>query len=770
MINLTIDGKAIAVPKGTTVYAASQLLGIDIPIFCYLDRMPPFGACRMCLVEVEKMPKLQASCTLEATEGMVVSTVSDKAVDGRKGILELLLINHPLDCPICDKGGECPLQDQTLEHGPGKSRFTEDKRRLAKALPLTPVLTLDRERCIICARCTRFSELISGDHALEMSDRGYKTEIIGNPESSKPSKFIGNTIKICPVGALTSQAYRFQARPWDNSQIATTCTLCPVGCNMTLDERDGNIMRTRSRENGDINDIWLCDKGWFGYEFVDSPQRLLHPLIRNDAGKLVETSWDHALGVIADKIMSTKASGKLAAFGGDPLTVEESYLLQKFMRQYCGTNHLDHRIGLPLFSLYDEGLMAGMESSIGACEKLDYAILFGIDLTEEFPVIWLRLKQAINRGAKVIFIGHYAPEIASQIAATILHAPGCEVEFIQKHGSKFIGDMAPEAIGALFVGKQYLCSPSRRHILSQLLQLRCHRKSLALHIMEGRGNSMGARIAGMHPEMGPLGAAISPSGFNALQVLQAAAEGGWSLLYVVGADPAAQMPHKLWRDARQKLELLVVQDLFLTGTAEQADIVLPSLSFLEKAGHCINIEGRVQKLLPGKLLPQGVYSDGQILQMLAEKLHGSLEMDRDFVDKLKLQETGSASMPPLPLCRPQSLEGSYASEAPKEGLRTSFAPYLFDEGIRMRHNPHLAELAIQPYVRLHPHDGGKKGVKEGDIVTIASQDGSLQAVIALDPLVAEGTLVLPLGFKKIPVHDLSANLFNGLPVTITIGG
>ncbi len=314
LINLTIDGKAVSVPKGTTVYNASKQLGIDIPIFCYMDRMPPFGACRMCLVEVEKMPKLQTSCTLEATEGMVVKTQSQLALDGRKGIIEFLLINHPLDCPICDRGGECPLQENALSHGPGESRFFEEKRHFTKAKPLGPVLMLDRERCIVCARCTRFGDELAGDHALEFIERGYKTEV-GTPDGGPAeSKFIGNTIMICPVGALTSDVYRFRARPWDNQPTNSTCTLCPVGCSLILDSRDGEIMRTRSRENKEVNDIWMCDKGWFGYEFTSSEERLQTPLIRNN-DKLVPATWDQALTLIADKIHAAKPFGTLAGWG-----------------------------------------------------------------------------------------------------------------------------------------------------------------------------------------------------------------------------------------------------------------------------------------------------------------------------------------------------------------------------------------------------------------------------------------------------------------------
>ncbi|MDP1879411.1 MAG: NADH-quinone oxidoreductase subunit NuoG, partial [Parachlamydiaceae bacterium] len=402
MINFVIDGANHSVHKGTTVYQAAKQLGIEIPIFCYQDRMPPFGACRMCLVEVEKMNKLQTSCTLEVTEGMVVKTQSKIAEEGRKEMIEFLLINHPLDCPICDRAGECPLQDNTIKYGPGLSRFFEQKRQFKKPLPLSSVLMLDRERCITCARCTRFSDLISGDNALEFIERGYRTEV-GTPHG-KPaeSKFIGNTIMICPVGALTSNVYRFRARPWDNDSTNTTCTLCPVGCSMIVDSRDGEIMRTRSKENPSVNDIWMCDKGWFGYEFSHHENRLQHPMIRRQ-GKLEEASWDEALTLIASKIIEARPSKKLAGWGGNPLTTEENFLFQQLVRDGFGVNHVDHRIGMPIKSLDEEGLPAGMEIEIKECEELDIAILLGLDLTEEFPVIWLRLSQALNKGAKIIF-------------------------------------------------------------------------------------------------------------------------------------------------------------------------------------------------------------------------------------------------------------------------------------------------------------------------------------------------------------------------------
>lgn len=762
MINLTIDGKAISVPKGTTVYQACKQLGIDVPIFCYLDRLPPFGACRVCLVEVEKMAKPQTSCTLEATEGMVVKTQSQMAEEGRKEIIEFLLINHPLDCPICDRGGECPLQDNALRYGPGMSRFFEEKLKFKKPLPLGPVLMLDRERCIVCARCTRFSDLMSGDHALEFLERGYKTEV-GTPDGGPAeSKFIGNTIMICPVGALTSQVYRFRARPWDNEPTNSSCTLCPVGCSLILDSRDGQIMRTRSRENPQVNDIWLCDKGWFGYEFTYHPDRLKQPLIRRN-GQLEPASWEDAISLIASKIQEAKPNGKLAAFGGNPLTFEENYFFQKLMRAGAGVNHVDHRIGMPILSSEEEGIGAGMEMNIGECEKLSFAVFFGLDLTEQFPVIWLRLRQAINQGAKVIFAGHFAPEIASYLTEVKIHSPGQELEVL-KELSPRIAELAKEGKkGAFFVGRQYLANGQRRTILSELLKLRQSLPNTSLNIMEGRGNSMGARLAGMRPDFAPFNRQIQPAGKNALQVLESAFQQGWDFLYVAGANPAMKFPSQLWNGARSKLKFLVVQDLFLTETAQQADVVLPTLTFIEKGGSFINIEGRVQTLLPGKETPENLYSDGEIFTKIAEKLNLNLEEDADFTAKLTSGR--------LPLERPQMIEGnlSFKTAAPlsQGALAATFSRLLFDHGVRMKHDPHLVHMAKSPRIRLAPHEGEARGLKDEDKVRVSANGQSIVAKVKLDEGVAKGTLVLPLGFEaEIPVHELGAHLTDGLQVDI----
>lgn len=759
VVNLTIDGNPITAPKGTTVYHAAQKLGIDIPIFCYQDRMPPFGACRMCLVEVEKMPKLQTSCTLEVSEGMVVKTMSAAAIKGRESILEFLLINHPLDCPICDRGGECPLQEHAFQHGPGLSRFFEEKRHFKKPLPLGPVLMLDRERCIICARCTRFGDLIAGDHALEFIDRGYRTEV-GTPDGQPAeSKFIGNTIMICPVGALTSQVYRFRARPWDNDSTNSTCTLCPVGCSMILDSRDGEIMRTRSQENRDVNDIWLCDKGWFGYEFSSNPDRLDKPLVRKN-GKLEITSWDEAISLIASKIQEAKPHGKLAALGGNPLTVEENYLFQKLMRTGAGVNNLDHRVGMPILNLYEEGLQAGMKITMGDCAQLSYAYLLGIDLTEEFPVIWLRLKQAINQGANVVFMGHHTPEIASHLKQVILHAPGQELAMLKQQLTSLPQLAQNGKKGALFIGRQYLNTANRAALLSELLKLCQIHPNLSLNILEGRGNSFGARFAGMRPDAGPWDEKIDKPGLNALQIIESISQNGWDYLHIAGANPALKYPTKVWKKVRENLKFLVVQDIFLTETAKQADVVLPTYCYVEKGGSFINIEGRVQNLLPGKELPENCKSDAEIFTLIAQKLNTPISLDVHFIEKLK-QNHQTEQTP-----KEQTEYPLATTNIPQGKLAATFAPALFDHGVRMKHNIHVCKLAKEPKIRLHPNEAIKRNLRDGEKVKIGANDNTITGIIKYDAGVAEGTIVLPIGFPELPVHELGMNLLNGMPIEI----
>jgi NADH-quinone oxidoreductase subunit G len=381
MVHLTIDGRAVAAPRGTTVYQAAQQAGIEIPVFCYHDRMPPLGACRMCFVEIEKMPKLVTSCTQEVGEDMVVRTHTDRVKQGQHGILEFLLVNHPLDCPICDKGGECPLQDNTLKFGPGQSRFIETKRTFRKHIRMGPVLVLDRERCILCWRCVRFGEIIAGDDALKGFERGYHSQI-GTPFTEPVnSKFIGNTMEICPVGALTSATYRFRSRPWDNEHVKSVCPHCGCGCATTLNVRGGQVTRTRPRESPEVNDIWLCDKGFFGYEFVNSPERLTAPLVRRD-GALHEATWEEALDRVASALRAA-APQAVGVMGGTRTTNEDNFLLLHLFRGVLGTNSIDFRTETA-HPLPAGRAPWGLDITIADVERADAIVLLGCDLTEEY--------------------------------------------------------------------------------------------------------------------------------------------------------------------------------------------------------------------------------------------------------------------------------------------------------------------------------------------------------------------------------------------------
>lgn len=734
-ITITIDGKHITIPKGTTVYKAIEQLGINVPIFCYQDRMPPFGACRVCLVEVEKMPKLQASCTLEATEGMVIHTQSEKALKGRSDIIEYLLINHPLDCPICDKGGECPLQENAYNHGPGLSRFFEDKRKFNKPLPLGPVLMLDRERCIMCGRCTRFGDLLAGDHALEVIDRGYRSEI-GTPNGLPvKSKFIGNTISICPVGALTSQVYRFRARPWDNDSIESSCTLCPVGCSFILDSRDGEIMRTRALENRRVNDIWLCDKGWFGYEFVYHPERLTEPLIY---GK--KATWEEAFDFIEKKLRILNAD-RMALFGGNPLTLEENYLFQSLGRNVLKTAHLDHRIGLTHLTPEEEVISPGMEIKISDCENLETIIFLGTDITEEFPVLWLRLRQAINKGAKVIYAGNYLPEIERYFTEIYLHKPGEELAILQK--INFITN------AAIFIGNQYLSSLYRSEILEHLQRIK-KEKQCTLNLLEGSGNSLGARWAGMHPHFEPEGKHARKAGLNAFQVLEEAAKNSWDFIYCAGANPAGKVSNDYWKKVRANTHFIVVQDLFLTETAKEADVVLPTLSFIEKRGRMINIEGSFQYLQPGKEIPENLLSDGEIFTKIAKHLGHIIEPKN-----LKPYEITAVT-------------GNKKEKTIHKGqFYAVFTHHLFDHGIRMKHNPRLLEQTKTPPILMNQKDGLQMNLKNEDIIQVTFNGKSMVSKVLLSHKVSESVLLLPLGFEEIPLNELQNNLRNGLTIEVS---
>jgi NADH-quinone oxidoreductase subunit G len=744
---VTIDGKAVAVPKGTTVYHAARAAGVDIPIFCYHDRMPPLGACRMCLVKVEKMPKLQTSCTLAVADGMVVDTVSAEVKAGQEAILEFLLINHPLDCPICDKGGECPLQDQTFRWGPGKSRYVEPKRDYAKPVSLGPVLTLDRERCILCWRCVRFGEIVAGDDALKGFERGFTSEI--NTPFTLPveSKFIGNTIAICPVGALTSKTYRFRARPWDNQPVASTCTHCGVGCATWFDVRGGEVLRTRAREDTAVNDIWLCDRGFFGHDYVGAPDRLTAPLVRRD-GRLQPATWEEAVGVVAAKIEASRAKerGRVAFLGGRRLTNEDAIAAADFFRDTVGTPHLDHRVdALP--DSASLGVRWGLRAPLDEIAGGDVFVLIGADPTEEYPVLWLRMKPAIDRGAALVIVGAKRLEIARYAR----HERLVRVDALAGTVEALAGGQNPVSTAIangrrvhVFVGRVGLDAPRGAALLSAAARLAA-RANGTLHVLRGHGNDFGAQQFGLRPAGG---------GWTAPEILTRAAAGALDILYVAGADPATAVTDRaVWAAARAGVECLIVQDAFLSATAQAADVVLPALVLPEKDGTVMNVEGRVLPLRSAVTGPGQARADREIFLWLSSRLGTVTPIPRPMpavgeripIEPVEMEVSSSA---PAPI----HAAGASAAEAPE--LVLALVDRLFTQGEMTRRCRGITDLAGAPSCAIHPYDASRLGIADRALVEISTPHGALVIQARVTDETPPGQILAPRGYDYLPVHAL----------------
>jgi len=664
LVHLTIDDIPVAVPPGTLVWAAARQIGIEIPIYCYHPKMPPLGACRMCFVEIEKMPKPpQTACTTPVSEGMIVHTKTDKVIKARKGTLEFLLINHPLDCPICDKGGECDLQDFTLRHGPGGTRFDLYKRHYAKPIPVSDRVMLDRERCILCQRCTRFSSEISMDNGLVMISRGYKMEVGTAPDSAFDSIFSGNTVEMCPVGALTASAYRFKSRPWELKRIPSVCNNCSVGCNARIDVRVDKVMRLMSRTNDAIDDGWLCDRGRWGFEFVNSPQRLRTPLIRQK-GVLQPATWDEALYMLASRlrmIAEKRGAASIGGIGSTRTTNEEAYLFQKLLREAIGTPNIDHHHGYfpdPRDPLTGRPWM--MTNSIADIEKAAHIVLIASDPYERQPILNLRIKKAMTGGAQIYIINEGATEL-DRFAVSKITIPqngaGMATKLLLKHvlsndianphqyedvranleGAGDAISAAEQAFGFEAMAQlQHLAetiATSKGAIIlyDEMATLAPGCEDLAADVQAlafvtdninrpGSGvgplfedaNSLGARDMGLLPDAVPGYKAAPQKGLSYNEMMGSP---DLKALYVMGANPlrhVAQLP--------PNLELLVVQDVFLTETAQQADIVLPAVTFAEKDGSMTNIDHHVQKNVHALRPLPGAKADWEILTRLANQL------------------------------------------------------------------------------------------------------------------------------------------------------
>ena len=794
-LSLTVDGQAITAEPGELVIAAAERQGIYIPRFCYHPRMSSVGMCRMCIVEVEgpRGSALQVSCMLDAAEGMVVHTASPAVKKAQDGVLEFLLINHPLDCPVCDKGGECPLQDQTMAFGPGESRFVEEKRHFAKPIPISDLVFLDRERCILCDRCTRFASEVAGDPLISFMGRGNETQVLTFPDAPFASYFSGNTVQICPVGALTAKPYRFKARPWDLEQEESTCTTCSVGCRVTVQSSRNTVLRYQGVDIDPVNWGWLCDKGRFGFEAIESDQRLAAPLVR-EGDQLVEASWPTALERAATAIREALTAGgpeSVAVIGGARLTNEDAYTWAKLAKAVIGTDNVDAQLGDGLSPTLIAGLPTATIDEACAAGTL---LVLASDLKEELPVLYLRVRDAVEKHRlRVIELSPVATSLTPLAAASLRYRPGEQAALVESLLGK---GTRPEGVGAdwlapsndlvVIVGRPSVAESSAA-TEAAIDAILAARPDVRFLVAARRGNVRGAIDMGLAPGLLPgrvslddgrawftehWGAVPSASGLDTTGILRAAADGRVRCLVLLGADPLSDFPDR--RLAEQGLRgatNVIGVDTFLTPSLEDAAVVLAAAGYAEKRGTTTNLEGRVS-LVSQKVTPPGTArADWMIAAELAVLLSADLELAS--VEEIWAEiEEASPAHAGMTLDRLRSVEGhdglvaggaaadgrpamvrhtagSLTTEPPPldaYSLRLVSARTLYDLGVALQRSPALAGLTTEAVLRMNPTDHERLGVPSGGQVKVTSARTTLLIDAVADPGVVRGAVAL--GFNR----------------------
>ncbi|MCL4313951.1 MAG: NADH-quinone oxidoreductase subunit NuoG [Actinobacteria bacterium] len=681
LVSLVIDGIEVQAKRGELVIEAAERVGIYLPRFCYHPRMKPVGMCRACLAEISgpRGFSLQPTCFTPVAEGMEVRTKSEKAIKAQEGVLEFLLINHPLDCPVCDKGGECPLQDQDIAYGPGESRFVEEKRHWAKPIAISDLVYLDRERCIQCGRCTRFAAEVAGDPFIDFFGRGDHTEVGIAEDRLFDSYFSGNTVQICPVGALTAKPYRFRARPWDLEQAESTCMACSVGCRVAVQSSGNRLVRVAGIDSDPVNHSWLCDKGRFSFEAVNSENRLVEPLIRREGVEEV-LSWSAALRTVADKINEVRSStgpDAIALLGGARGTNEDAYAWAKLAKSIIGTDAVDAQLADGL----DADLLLSLpRATIDETTAAKVLVTICPDIKEELPVLYLRLREAVVvdkvplvelspyrtslSSLARVRVGYYPgfsllaakaislPEKSrEELTESVLADGGIDVNSIEA-ARALVAQNAPDGDGEgviVAVGRPSLAEDEAL-VRSAVMELATAWPKARFLPVVRRGNLFGALDMGLAPGLlpgrvgldgarewfeGSWGKLPEKKGPDARGILERAAKGELELLILLGCDPLTDFPdRRLAEQALTNTPFVVAVDCFGTESARMANLQLPAAMFSEKEGTTTNLEGRVTRVVEKIVPPRSAWPDW----MIAAELAGYLGRDLGFSSTLDVTE------------------------------------------------------------------------------------------------------------------------------------
>ena len=754
-IKINVNGSEISSKPDQLIIEACEDSGIHIPRFCWHKRMDPVGMCRMCLVEVEtpRGKALVPSCTTKVSEDLVVDTESDVVKKAQEGVLEFLLINHPLDCPVCDKAGECPLQDQTMAYGPGESRFVEDKRHFEKPIPISEIILLDRERCILCARCTRFSDEISGDPLIEFIQRGNKTQVNTFPDEPFRSYFSGNTVQICPVGALTSSSYRFKARPWDLKKVSSTSNCSSVGDSVELNVSQNKMLRILGEDNEFTNQGWLSDKGRYNFEYLHSDKRIETPLLVKNSNK--ELTINETMELISNEIL-TSDNPNISFIVGHNSTNEEYYALNKFAENLNKVEN-ENTVSNINFYLSDDYLYNGFfndDYSLGEIKDLDSAdtiILWAQDIKDNLPTLYLRIKQAVRNGKKLLIFGHtntaikqLSEEYYGENIVTNNFEFNVEISDIPNL-SKYIDGKDVLAI----VGK---ASPLQNvNPIFQLVKHLDQNSNLKILNCFSKGNTLGA-----------LQNLDIVKGLN--EFVTEFESSKKNIIFTVGSNPVNNSiySHKI-KEALIDSDFVVSLDLFKNETTELSDIILPTTTFGEKEGTFTNLEMRT--LMQNKILPTpgSALNEWEYWLILSNKMNllESYGTEAELNSMLCKDYIDNGNIPSFDnLNKPSNLDGILNSKTinievenvDSTNLEILFVHRLYGDSSSQINSPSISMLGSERFIEMNSATYFGSYMLNSDVVTLIQENNSIQVNVNINENLPDNLLVVPInrrGFQDL---------------------